>query len=95
MVLPLEKVSERAMSDFVNAKKKYYLTPFMVDKIFSINPEFTWDINDFVIFYIITVRINQERTTEGSINDKGKLRILSLTPTIASSMGGRSRQLTC
>ena len=49
MVLPLDKVSERAMNDFIE-KKKYYLTPFMVDKIFSINPEYTWDINDFVTF---------------------------------------------
>jgi hypothetical protein len=48
MVLPLDKVSTRAMTDFI-AKKKEYITPFIVDKIFSINPEYTWDIFDFVI----------------------------------------------
>jgi hypothetical protein len=37
MALPLDKVSIRAMSDFIE-KKKHYITPFIVDKIFSINP---------------------------------------------------------
>jgi len=36
-ILPLDKVSRRAMTDFIE-KKKEYMTPFMVDKIFSINP---------------------------------------------------------
>lgn len=36
-ILPLDKVSRRAMADFIE-KKKEYLTPFMVDKIFSISP---------------------------------------------------------
>lgn len=56
-ILPLDKLSRRAMSDFIE-KKKEYLTPFLVDKIFNINPEFTWDIKDFVIVLIMLVCLN-------------------------------------
>lgn len=55
MVLPLDKVSRRAMADFIE-KKKEYVTPFMIDKIFTINPEYTWDIKDFVKNLINLVR---------------------------------------
>jgi hypothetical protein len=37
MVLPMDKVSRRAMTDFIE-KKKEYMTPFMTDKIYTINP---------------------------------------------------------
>ena len=39
------------------------MTPFMVDKIFTINPEFTWDINEFVDFLFYLVCINKKITT--------------------------------
>jgi len=45
------------MEDFIE-KKKEYLTPFMVDKIFTINPEYTWDISDFVNNLFNSVRRN-------------------------------------
>lgn len=39
------------MTDLVE-KKKYYLTPHLVDRIFNIHPEFTWDIHEFVNLYL-------------------------------------------
>lgn len=35
------------MTDFT-ARSRLYATPFMFDKIFTIGPEFTWDIHEFV-----------------------------------------------
>ncbi len=57
MILPLDKVSRRAMNDFIE-KKKEYMTPFMTDKIFTINPEYTWDIKEFVTFLSDIVWLN-------------------------------------
>lgn len=36
------------MNDYI-AQSRLYPTPFMFDKIFTISPEFTWDLNTFVI----------------------------------------------
>ena len=36
------------MKDFT-ARSKVYPTPYLYDKIFTLSPEFTWDINTFVL----------------------------------------------
>lgn len=59
------------MTDLIE-KKKFYLTPHLVDRIFNIHPEFTWDIHEFVRYSIIIASISQRRETKEYVNCEGK-----------------------
>ena len=43
------------MKDYT-AKFRVYPTPYLFDKIFTISPEFTWDLNNFVITFLLSSR---------------------------------------
>lgn len=44
--------------------RKNYPTPHEVDRVLNMNPEFTWDIRQFVNIYIISDGRTQKRETE-------------------------------
>lgn len=41
------------------SKSRQLLTPHLTDRLFNINPEFTWDIHEFVFNIIILVNRSQ------------------------------------
>ena len=43
------------MKDYT-AKFRVYPTPYLFDKIFTISPEFTWDLNNFVSLTLLSSR---------------------------------------
>lgn len=47
MALPLDRFSEAAMTQLLS-KSRQLLTPHLTDRLFNINPEFTWDIHEFL-----------------------------------------------
>lgn len=52
------------MKDYTS-KFRVYPTPYLFDKIFTISPEFTWDLNNFVTIIIYSALRNQAAGVEG------------------------------
>ena len=66
----------------------------MVDKIFTINPEYTWDINSFVIDLVKIVWWDKEGAVEGSIDDKGEWECIRVATTGAFGLVGWDSKFT-
>ena len=68
-------------------KKKFYLTPHLVDRIYNIHPEFTWDIHEFVFFLMTIVTGSQGWETEKHVDSERKVTEFLWTPSSSFAMG--------
>ena len=71
-------------------KKKFYLTPHLVDRIFNIHPEFTWDIHEFVQCLSIIVAISERIEAQKYVNGERKRIEFPRTASAPSKLGVRN-----
>ena len=66
------EVSNKVMEDFTE-KSREYVTPYMRDKLHTVNPEFTWDMESFVLIVRYSCKSSRDRRSRERQQPKIKM----------------------